>query len=527
MKKIAEADVVVIGAGIGGASIARELSRYKLDVVLLEKADSIPDGQSKAGQMTLYRGLMMLTSKVAKSFILKPGEATHNPTSRIEKEEHESWKIWHEDWLPQLDIPFRKTGVLIVATKERLSALSLMWGMKETLGGIYDEIERVDRDFIRSKEPNLNEDIVAGLWATGHHATTVYPWDQTVALVENAQENGVRVMRGTRVTGISRDGDIQVVETNKGSVKTKFIVNSAGIYADRIARMAGPIDWEMAPQAGGGASMITDKDVSGELASGENIISFAPKPGHLEAVSPTLGGNLYFNCGKYKTIANREGLAVSREELQLSLSIAKGLIPAFSEKHIIRFFTAVRAYHTGDAEEHVIGPHPSNPRFINAAFRLPAFNATPAVATYEIPQLLADAGLQLTTKTDFNPYRKAIPKFNQLSGDEKNRLIKKDPKYGHLVCRCEHVTEGEIVEAIRRGGRTVQDMKLMTGAGFGRCQAGFCGPHVARILSQELGIPINQVVERNADSPVILYDTKELLQPVVGIEGRDVGGAIR
>ena len=134
----------------------------------------------------------------------------------------------------------------------------------------------------------------------------------------------------------------------------------------------------------------------------------------------------------------------------------------------------------------------------------------PVIAKIQVPQLLADAGLELRTKPDFNPYRKAIPRFRELATDEKNSLIKKDPKYGHIVCRCENATEGEIVEAIKRAGRTLQDIKFMTRAGFGRCQGGFCGPHVIQILARELDIPITQVVKRGTDSPIILYQSKGL-----------------
>jgi glycerol-3-phosphate dehydrogenase len=512
MTKVMESDVVVIGSGIGGASIARELSRYKVDVLLIDKSDSIPEGQSKAGQMTLYRGLMNLTSHVAKSFILKAGQPLYNPKSRRTREEDESWEIWHKEWLPQLSIPYRKAGVLVLATKDRLQALSLMWNMALESGGIYADGEKVDRDFILNKEPSVNKDVVAGLWAKGHHVTIVDPWEQTMALVENAQQNGVRVLRGAKVISITFKDGIHHVETTKGHLKSKFVVNSAGIYADRIARMVGPIGWAMTPQAGGGASLITDKEASAELATGENVIIFAPDPAYLEAVSPTFSGNLYFNCGKYKAIENREGVSVSREELQFSLSIAKRLIPSLSERHIIRFFTAVRAYHTGDPEEHVIGPHPANPRFINAAFRLPAFNSAPSVATHEIPQLLADAGLEMTTKSNFNPYRKGIPRVRVLADDEKNKLIAQDSKYGHIVCRCEHAAEGEIVEAIRRGARTVQDVKFMTRAGMGRCQGGFCEPRVIQILSRELDISATQVVMRSSDSPIVFCKGKELLR---------------
>lgn len=194
-----------------------------------------------------------------------------------------------------------------------------------------------------------------------------------------------------------------------------------------------------------------------------------------------------------------------------SIRLAKRIIPRISERDIIRAYVAVRAYNTRDPEEHIIEPSSTNPRFINVVVRLPGVSPSPAIARYAV-KLLGDVGLELVTKSDFNPYRKAIPRFRDLPDDARAKLIAQDPRYGRVICRCETVTEGEIVEAIRRGARTVAGVKYMTRAGMGRCQGGFCGPRVVSILARELNIPASQVVDFGTGSPVVPYQSKELLQ---------------
>ena len=167
-------------------------------------------------------------------------------------------------------------------------------------------------------------------------------------------------------------------------------------------------------------------------------------------------------------------------------------------------------FNTRDEEEDIVEPCSTNPRFINVAVRLPGIIPSLPIARYVV-NLLGDAGLELVTKPDFNPYRKAMPRFCDLPDDERAKLIAQDPRYGHVVCRCETVTEGEIVEAIRRGARSVAAVKYMTRAGMGRCQGGFCGPRVVNILARELDIPATAVTDFGTGSPIMPYRSKELL----------------
>ena len=192
------------------------------------------------------------------------------------------------------------------------------------------------------------------------------------------------------------------------------------------------------------------------------------------------------------------------------MAMARSLVPRLSERDIINTFTGVRVFNTRDVEEHIVEFSKVNPRFLNVAIRLPGLIGALPMGRHVVG-MLADHGLELIRKTDFNPYRKAIPRFHELSDDERRELIAKDPRFGHVVCRCETVTEGEIVEAIKRGARTEEGIKMRTRAGMGRCKRGFCGPRVISILARELNISPLEVTKRSVDSPFLLFRSKDLL----------------
>jgi glycerol-3-phosphate dehydrogenase len=195
---------------------------------------------------------------------------------------------------------------------------------------------------------------------------------------------------------------------------------------------------------------------------------------------------------------------------------AKRYIPEISEKDVIRSFVGMRVFNTRDQEENIIEPSGTNPSFINVAVRLPGIIPAQPIARHVV-ELLGDAGLELVTKPDFNPWRKGITRFRDLSDIERGKLIAQDARYGHVVCRCETITEGEIVEAIKRGARTVAGVRYGTRAGMGRCQGGFCGPRVVRILARELDVPVTQVMDSSLGSPVVPYESKELFQDVARV----------
>jgi glycerol-3-phosphate dehydrogenase len=227
-------------------------------------------------------------------------------------------------------------------------------------------------------------------------------------------------------------------------------------------------------------------------------------------------GNLKIEGGAYDIPRDRYDTGANPGEAMQNLLGAKRYIPEISEKDVIRTYVGMRVFNTRDQEENIIEPCSTNPHFINVAVRLPGITPSQPIAKYVV-KLLGDAGLELTTNPNFNPFRTTMPRFRELTDGERNKLIAQDPRYGHVVCRCETVTEGEIVEAIRRGARTVAGVKYRTRAGMGRCQGGFCGPRVVNILARELGIPETQVMDLGPGSLVVPFESKELLREAAGV----------
>ena len=503
MEKQLETDVVIIGGGMTGVAIARELSRYKVDTILVEKGGELCAGQTKATLGMIYQGLIMLQSMILKT-VMAPNLPPYEPhTMKMRWSEEGFSKDWPQ-WLAELDIKHKPLPVLVVAKDEdQVRDLNKVWELAVSIGGVYADIRRVDREEILAIEPNVTPSVITGLYAEGH-AIDIFPPEVTIALAENAAQNGVRIMLDAGVIGVSHNAGYQIVETVKGSIKTNFIVNAAGKYADKVADMGGARDWGL--QYRKTQIMMLDRRKKGLV---NTVLNFPAKPAYIETILPR-DDNIMVQCGTYDITENPEDIGTSREGFRKGMSIAKSMVPSISEADIIRSFVGVRSFNTRDLEDHIVEFSRTNPKFLNVVIRLPGFIGAPPMVRHVVG-MLAEAGLKLISKPDFNPYRKAIPKFRDLSYDERNKLIAQDPRYGHVVCRCETVTEGEIVEAIKRGARTEEGIKMRTRAGMGRCQGGFCGPRVIDILARELNIPITKVTKRSADSPFLLYNSKELL----------------
>jgi glycerol-3-phosphate dehydrogenase len=508
MVKPIEADVVIVGGGVGGAALARELSRYKVETILVEKESDFSSGETKGSHGMIYAGPSMVFSIILKS-IVSPGEPLYQPDSLKLKLVEEGFDIWNKGWLSELDIRHTTPTTLVVARDDDdMKILTQMKELGQSMGERYADMKEADRETIFAMEPNISRRIIGGLCYEGT-SLAAFPPEVTIALAENAKQNGVRIMLEAEVTGVSHNGGVQVVHTTKGGIKTNFIVNVAGRYADIVADMGGARDWNLLFHRS--QMLVLDRRLEGLI---KTSLHAPPRPGILTSLVTRPDGNPYVFCGVYIPTNNREDLATRRLEFSSSIASAQTLIPGISEKDIITSFTGERVFNTRDPEENIIEPSSTNPRFINVAIRLPGMAASAAIAKYVV-NMLADQGLELVTKSDFNPYRKSIPRFRDLGDDEKAALIARDPRYGHVICRCEMVTEGEIVEAIKRGARTVQGIQFRTRAGMGRCQRGFCGPRLVSILARELGIPVTEVTQKGPGSNILLYNRKELLQKVM------------
>jgi glycerol-3-phosphate dehydrogenase len=510
MGKQIEADVVVIGSGIAGTSIVRELSKYKLETVLVEKAGHISAGQTKASSGGIYtESLQMVASLVVKSAYAADAPL-YDPESRKLKFVREGFNMWLQ-LLEELDVKYKSGPILIIASnKNQIADLENYVRIGESIGGSYADMRWVDKETILAMVPYMTNDVVAGLYSD-IQLMQVQPWELAIAMADNAKQNGVRVVLDAEVTGVSQKDGYQLVETKQGPVKTRFIVNAAGIFADVVADMGGARDWDLFYIRD--LCTVLDRRIGQYVNFGFMGVAV---PGEMEAFALPPEGNLVVVTARYRPTQDKYAFGSHRPEHIEAMRVVKQYLPKVSEKDVIRTYVPLAAFNTRNPEENIIEPCSTNPRFINVAVRMPGIAASPAIAKYVV-ELLGDAGLELTTRSDFNPFRTAIPRFRDLSDSERNKLIAQDPRYGHVVCRCETVTEGEIVEAIKRGARTVTGVKYMTRAGMGRCQGGFCGPRVVGILARELGVPVTQIMDSGPGSPVVPFESKELLREVARV----------
>lgn len=496
-----ETQVLIVGAGTTGAAIARELSKYKVDVILVDKKEDVGQGETKASHGFIYSGgLTAAGSLVMKSVMLPSGQTAFDPHSRKTRMEMDSFKEF-PSLAKELDVELTHDRRIMVAKDEQ--DLKMLKAAEEICKAMEAVTTWLDRDGILEMEPYIAKDVITGI-ADYDHQLSVYPWDWAIALVENSKQNDVRVMLLTEVLGIKPLEGGFIVYTNRGPIRTEFIIDAAGPYADKVAQMAGVCDFGLTCTRS--QMLILDKKVSLLNQS----VSLAPKPGKVRTLRRTISGNIQTICSEYYPVNDPEDTTTLMSWTDQSIAGAQEIIPSISKKDITTSYVGVRVFNTRDPEEDILEPSKGNPRFINAVIRLPGVSVTPAAAKY-IVEVLGNQGLHLVRKPDFNPRRKSIPKINKLSDEERNKLIKQDPRYGHIVCRCEEVSEGEIIEAIRRGARTVTGVKYRTHAGMGRCQRGFCGPRVLEILARELDLPMTEITHDGGLSRVLLYRSKELL----------------
>ncbi len=475
-----KADVVVIGGGITGTAILAALARLDLSCVLVEKEPDIAAGTTKANSAVLHAGF-------------------DAPTGTVKAKMNVEGNLLYHELRDELELDIQWTGSLVCATtEEEKTQLEELKARGEANG--VPGLEIWDGGKAREKEPNLSPNICAALWAPT--AGICWPFGMAVAFAENAVENGAEILRDCEVTGIrAGDGSGFTVETMQGEVRAKYVVNAAGVFADKVAAMAGDTSFSIHPRKG--EYILFDKTAQSKMVRG--IVFPAPtKTTKGILVCATTHGNTFVGPNAQEQ-DSRDDTAVTTAGMDEIIAGAKKLVPELPMGAAITEFAGVRA--VSDTNDFIVGESKTVKGLYHAAgVQSPGLTSAPAIARLIAEEIAKASGAK--SKANVKTGRPAQPVFRELPAEEQAALIAKDARYGRVICRCETITEGEIVDAIRRpcGARTVDGVKRRTRAGMGRCQGGFCGPRVIEILSRELDIPVPEVRKDGAES--YMYEEK-------------------
>jgi glycerol-3-phosphate dehydrogenase len=503
------AALVIVGGGVIGCSIAREAARYIADIVVLEKESDVSCGTSKANNAEVHSGI---------------GEDAGTLKQKLNVRGNQLY----DEFVRGLGVELKRQGLLIVVTQrtiptgetgglsedEREDILTrkipegiISYGENAGIRGL----RALTRDEVFRREPNVTREAVAGVFDPTYGL--ISPYKLTIALAEHAVINGAKVCLNTEVTGFRvEDGEIRAVITDRGEIVTPLVVNAAGVFADEVADMAGAGGFVIHPRKG--ASLLFDRQVTAEYVR-SSVAEFR-MPGQKTTQSkgggamPTAEGNLQLGPTAIET-GDKYDTSISAEEIEEIFQRFHYLLPDFPRDALISAFSGIRAPTL--EEDFVIGACEAVRGFVNVAgIQSPGLASAPAIAEMVIA-ILHDLGLPRGARADFDPVRPAPPKFSELPHAERNRLIREDSRWGHVICRCETVTEMEVVNAIRSiiPATNMDAVKRRTRTGMGRCQGGFCGNRVAAILAGELGIPITAVTKDGEGSPVFLGEAKDFL----------------
>lgn len=474
-------DVVVIGAGVSGCAVARELSRKKAKILVVERAEDVCCGTSKANSAIVHAGY----------------DAPHG--SLMAKLNVQGSRMMPQ-LAQELDIHFQVNGSLVVMVNEE-DRPSLVKLYENGVANGVEGLRIIEREELRNMEPNISDEAVAALYApTGG---IICPFGLTFALAENAAKNGVEFQFDSEVTDVHPVEDGWKITTSKGELWAKTVVNAAGVYADQIHNMVTDDKMTIIPRRGD--YFLLDKTTDGFVK--HTVFQLPGKLGKGVLVAPTVHGNTIVGPTAID-IDDKDNTGTSREGLDLVRAKSGLAVKNLPLRQTITSFAGLRAHEP--RHEFFIGE--VRPGFVDcAAIESPGLSSAPAIGV-----MVADIVsriLNLEDDPDFDGTRKGILDPKTLSLEERTALIREKPAYGTVVCRCETITEGEIIDAIHRvpGARSMDGVKRRTRAGMGRCQGGFCGPKVMEILSRELGIPMEQITKSGGDSRLIVGTNKDAL----------------
>ena len=471
-------DVAVIGCGIVGAVAAFELSKYNLKIAVLEKNSDIAAATTKANSGILHAGYDAPTGSLMASLNVRGNRLA-------------------AELCADLDVPSSRCGSLVLAfSAAETKTLDNLY--KRGISNGVPQMEIINAARLRTLEPKISREAVAALRAPT--AMIVSPWEYGLALAETALRNGAELFLQTQVSAIDRSDDGWHITTNNGDFFAKTIINAAGVHSDLVHNMAAEPDFKIIPDRG--EYYLLDKSEGNTV---NHVVFQCPtKLGKGILVSPTVHGNLLVGPNN-EDPGRPEDTATTREGLAEIETLARRSIPDLNLRANIRNFSGIRA--AADQDDFII--REAAPGFIDlAGIKSPGLTAAPAIAEMAA-QILKDSGLEMIQKADFISRRKRV-RFAELSPEEKTELVSLRPDYGRIICRCESITEGEILDALSAPipPRSVNALKRRCNAGMGRCQGGFCGPRITRLLAEFYGVSPLEVLQENAGSEILAAELK-------------------
>ncbi len=476
-------DVIIIGAGVSGAATARELSRYKVKACVIEKEEDLCCGTSKANSAIVHAGY----DAAEGSLMAKLNVRGNQMMEELSKE---------------LDFPFKKNGSLVVClAEEDMPKLQALYD--RGLANGVKELKILNQEELREMEPNISDEAIAALYAPT--AGIVCPFNLNIALAENANVNGVDFQFDTEVRNLKPIDEGWEIHTNQGIFKSRYVVNAAGVYADKLHNMVSEKKIHITPRRGD--YCLLDKS-SGSHVS-KTIFALPGKYGKGILVAPTVHGNLILGPTAID-IEDKDGTNTTREGLDQVIQGAGMNVKNLPMRQVITSFAGLRAHE--DGHEFLIGEVEDAKGFVDCAgIESPGLTSAPAIG--EMVAGILKEKLNLEEKEDFIATRKGVLDPNTLSKEERMALIKEKPEYGTIVCRCEMVTEGEIMDAIHRplGAKSLDGVKRRTRAGMGRCQAGFCSPRTMEILARERKVTMFDITKSGGDSKIVTGINKDSL----------------
>ena len=495
--EIGSTDVLIIGAGITGCGIARTLAKYDMDITVVEMSDDVCTGASKANNGNIHPGMSV-----------KPG--TLKAKLNVEGNR------MYDQWAEELGFALQWCGSMGVVTDESQLAYTEMVYKIAVMNGVHKP-ELIDAKRALELEPNLanrNLDIKGGAYFPSFGLVESY--EVVVALAENAADNGVKFLFNTTVADVLHEnGEVKGVVTNKGIIRAKYIINCAGVYADEMSAMAGDKCYTIHPRKG--TIAILDRNCKPEFNGVTMISDGGEKVQNKKNVESKGGGmcrtpewNILLGPSATE-VPDKEDNSTSAEDM--AYTMGTNINPNAGDKDIIRIFAGVRP--ADYTEDFIIEMSPVTHGFINVGgIQSPGFASAPAIAKMVEGIWLDDvkaSGNEVAVKENYNPRREKRVEFRHLSREEQDELIRKDPRYGRIICRCEQITEGEIIDAIRSSvvPTTIDAIKRRTRAGMGRCQGGFCQPKVLEILARELGKEWTEIHLKDGNSRILLQATRK------------------